>query len=109
MNFEDYHKNIDHYVLFDGEDLYFFSDSVKFKINDEEITLSPLSYVIDSTSTFSYYDFENDTYKQYDYNGTVIISNDLYEINTSNDNIEYFGDKLLLTSDLSYLSTLKEK
>lgn len=109
LTFEDYDKNIDHYVMFDGKSLYFFSDSVKFVIDDEEITLSPMSYIINSKDYFSYYDYESDTYKMYDYKVQVLVYNDYYKINTRNDNIEYFGENILLTNDLSYLKYLKEK
>ena len=109
LTFEDYHKNIDHYVLYDGNNLYFFSDSVTFKIKDEEITLSPLSFIEHSKERFSYYDYETDTYKEYNHSEQVIVSNEFYEINTKNDNIEYFNKKILLVNDFSYLETLKEK
>lgn len=106
MIFEDYHKNIDHYVLYDGGDLYFFSDSVKFIIDEKEITLSPLSYVIDTGSSFSYYDYETDTYKVYDNAGEMILSNEHYEVNVTNNNIKYLGETILITSNFDFLNTL---
>ena len=44
--FEDYNKNSDHFILFDGNNLYFFSDSTSFTVNNKTITLSPMSYII---------------------------------------------------------------
>ena len=106
MNFEDYHKNIDHYVLYDGADLYFFSDSVTFTINDEEVTLSPLSYVKDALNEFSYYDYEKDKYVTLETTEEVIASNEYYTVNLSNDYINYFGERILLTSNYDFLNTL---
>lgn len=106
MNFEDYHKNIDHYVLYDGADLYFFSDSVTFTINGEEVTLSPLSYVKDALNEFSYYDYEKDTYVTLETTEEVIASNEYYTVNLSNDYINYFGERILLTSNFDFLNTL---
>lgn len=106
ITFEEYHKNIDHYVLYDGEDLYFFSDGVTFTLNGEEITLSPLSYVVDKLNEFSYYDYESDTFKTYETREEVIVSNEYYTVNVSNDNVEYLGEKLLLTSNFDFLNNL---
>lgn len=106
LTFEDYHKNIDHYVLYDGGDLYFFSDSVKFNIKGEEIILSPLSYVIDTGSSFSYYDYETDTYKVFDNVGEMILSNEHFEVNVTNNNINYLGETILITSNFGFLNTL---
>ena len=109
LTFEDYNKNIDHYIMYDGNDLYFFSDSVSFIINGEEVTLSPLSYVVASLNEFSYYDYESDTYRRYDNKDAIILHNEYYTINVSNDNIEYFGDRLLLTGNFDYLAFLKQE
>lgn len=106
LTFEDYHKNIDHYVLYDGDDLYFFSDSVTLTINGEEITLSPLSYVIDTPDEFSYYDYETDTYKTYTNYNEIVLSNDYYTINVSDDYLNILGEKVLLNVDIEFLNTL---
>jgi len=106
ITFEDYHKNMDHYVLYDGEDLYFFSDSVSFTLNGEEITLSPLSYIKDTISEFSYYDYETDTFVKIETDEEIVVSNEHYIVNVSNDYVNYLGERLLLTSNFDFLNTL---
>lgn len=106
LTFEDYHKNIDHYILYDGDDLYLFSDSVTLTIDGESITLSPLSYVIDTPDEFSYYDYETDTYKTYTNYNEIILSNEYYNINVSNDYLNILGEKVLLNVDIEFLNTL---
>jgi len=106
LTFEDYHSNVDHYILYDGDDLYFFSDGVTLTINGEEITLSPLSYVIDTPDEFSYYDYETDTYMTYTNYDEIVLSNDYYNINVSNDYLNILGEKVLLNVDIEFLNTL---
>lgn len=108
LTFEDYDTNIDHYVIFDGEELYFFADTVSFTINDEEITLSPLSYIIARANELKYYDYETDTFTTIQINEPVIVHSEYYEINVSYDSINYNNNKLLLTSDFNRLGLLKE-
>ena len=109
LTFEDYNTNIDHYVIYDGKNLYLFSDSVTFTINNEEVTLSPLSYVIAKPNEFSYYDYETDTYKIYDTDESITVYNDYYQLNVTRDYFDYFGNKALLTGDFEFLSFLEEK
>lgn len=104
--FDKYNNNIDHYVLYDGENLYFFSDSVTFTINGETVTLSPFSYIIDSLNEFSYYDYETDTYNTYEYSNEVVVTNDYYTINVTNDYVNYFGERLLLSNNFDFLNYL---
>lgn len=106
ITFEDYHKNIDHYVLYDGEDLYFFSDSVTFTVNGEEVTLSPLSYIKDTINELSYYDYETDTFVRIETDEEIVVSNEHYIVNVSNDYVNYLGERLLLTSNFDFLNTL---
>lgn len=105
---DNYNKNIDHFILYDGKDLYLFSDSVTFKLNGKDITLSPLSYLIAYPDTLIYYDYELDTYNKVSNTNEIIISNDYYKLNVSYDNIEYPNNKTILTSNIDYLSILKE-
>lgn len=107
LTFEDYHKSIDHYIIFDGNSLYFFSDSVKFTIDNEEIVLSPFSFIVATGNSFSYYDYEKDVYKYYDTMKNVIVFNDYYKLNVTDDNLDYFEDKVLLANKIDYLTILK--
>lgn len=106
LTFEDYHNNNDHYILYDGDDLYFFSDSVTLSIGGEEIKLSPLSYIIDTPDEFSYYDYETDTYKTYSNYDDIILANDYYKINVSNDYVDILGENVLLNIDIEFLNNL---
>ena len=106
LTFEDYYKNLDHFILFDGNNLYFFSDSVSFKVNNEVITLSPMSYVIANPNEFSYYDYESDVYNTLELSD-VTLSNEYYSINVSNDYVVYQTQKMLLSNDLGFLTVLK--
>lgn len=106
LTFEDYKNNIDHFILHDGKNLYFFSDSVNFVIDNENIELSPLSYIVATQNELSYYDYEKDEFKTYDINKEILVTNKYYTLSVSYGYIDYSGSKLLLTSDLSYLSYL---
>lgn len=106
LTFEDYHKNIDHYILYDGDDLYFFSDSVNVVIDEKQVVLSPLSYVIKTPDEFSYYDYETDTYMTYSTYDNIVLTNDYYSLNVTEDYITILGENLLLNTKLDYLNTL---
>lgn len=109
ITFEDYRKNLDHYIIFNGNNLYFFSDSVNLTINGESITLSPMSYIIARNDEFSYYNYETDEYKTLEINQEVFVSNDYYKINVTNDYIDATNDRILLINDIQELSVLKEE
>lgn len=109
FNTIDFSKNVDHFIMFDGGDLYLFSDSVSFKINGEDITLSPLSYVKATNGEITYYDYESDTINIVNINDSLVVSNEYYSVNVSYDNIEFYGSKLLLTGNLDYLGYLKDE
>lgn len=104
-----YHKNIDHFIIYDGDGLYLFSDEVSFNILGNTINLSPMSYVISRKNSFSYYDYEKDIYNSYETDNSIVLSNDYYKVNVSEDFIEYQDDKMLLTNDLDFLTLLKEE
>jgi len=109
LTFDDYSGNIDHYIMFDGENLYFFSDSVNLIIEGENITLSPMSYVIAKQNEFSYYNYENDEYKKYDMSDEIIVTNEYYTLSVTNDYLSYDDNKLVLTSDIDFLKVLEKE
>lgn len=109
LTFEDYHKNIDHYFLYDGKDLYFFSDEVTFTANGKEIKLSPLSYLIATNGDVRYYDYETDTFDYISTNEIITVSNKYYTVNVTNDNIVYPNDVRLLISNFDYLNILDKE
>jgi len=107
LTFEDYHDNIDHYIMYDGDNLYFFSDSVSFIKDNETITLSPMSYVMANSKKFSYYDYETDTFNSFETNNNIILSNEYYTININEDYIQNKEEKIILINDLNLLENLK--
>lgn len=107
---EKYSNKLGKYFLYDGRDLYFFIDEVKLKTNDEEITLSPLSYVIAKSNNYiSYYDKKSDTYKTIDADSQAVVENEFYKIYISLDNIDYYGTDVILTSEIEELNTIDMK
>lgn len=106
-----YSDNLGHYFLYDGSDLYFFIEDTTLKIGDEEVKLSPFSYVVAKYGDYvAYYDKKNDKY------GTIsvsddesIIKNNYYTIYISRDIIDYYGTNVILTSDLKVLNTIDKK
>lgn len=107
-----YDNKLGHYFLYDGLNLYFFIDEVKLTINNQEIKLSPLSYVYTSSTNqnISYYDKKTDTTKTIeskDYK--TIVENDYYKVNINTDQIDYYGKNVILTSQISSLSTIDMK
>lgn len=107
LTYDEYYNNLDHYIIYDNKNLYLFSDSVTFTINNEEITLSPLSYVIAKNDSFSYYDYENDIYKMYEISENVTVSNEFYQFNVTNGYINFLNNRGLLIKDFDYLNVLE--
>lgn len=106
-----YNNKLNHYFLYDGKDLYFFIEPVNLTINNETISLSPLSYVIARyNKTISYYDKKTDTYKTITLtDNNFKIVNDYYTIYPLEDTIDYYGTNVLLTSEIKNLNTIDKK
>ena len=106
-----YHGRLNHYFLYDGEDLYFFIEKVTLNVNNETINLSPYSYVIVKYNNYlSYYDKESDTYKTLKIdNHNVVVSNEYYKILVDRDIIDYQGTNVILTSKIDELNTIDKK
>lgn len=103
-----YSSKLGHYFLYDGGDLYFFIDEVKLILDDNEVTLSPLSYVVAKYNNYiAYYDKKSDTYKTIEIKGDqAIIENNYYKIYIGLDQIDYYGTDVILTSKISELNTI---
>lgn len=95
-------KTFDHIFLYDGKDLYFFIDAVTIVIGDQEIKLSPMSYVSCSyLNVLEYYDRESDTNKVIDINdNSIYVKNDYMNIDISLDKVIYKDDFTLLGGSL---------
>ena len=105
-----YNNKLNHYFLYDGKDLYFFIENVVLKYNNEEVILSPFSYVIVKNGYVSYYDKANDIYKTIEVTSEeVVASNDYYTIKVNNDIVDYQGMDIILTSAIENLNTIDMK
>jgi hypothetical protein len=104
-----FNQYLGHYFFFDGDSLYFFVEDITLVVNNDKIELGPFSYVIADGNNISYYDKVNDTYKSIIADSyQSYVDNDYYTIYISNDYIDYYGRNVVLTSDLSVLSTVDE-
>lgn len=103
-------KSFEHYFLYDGKNLYFFTDKVTITVGNRKIDLSPMSYLSCSYRNFlEYYDKESDTFEQIEIDTEeVLVENDYMTIDVSGDRIVYKDGFSLLTSDFSVLSKITE-
>lgn len=106
-----YNNKLNHYFLYDGNDLYFFIEPVTLTINNEKIELSPFSYIIAIYNNYiSYYDKKTDTFKTITITSdNPTVENNYYSINITTDNLNYQGTNVILTSDIEKLITIDEK
>lgn len=106
LNLRNLNHVTDHVFYFDGDNLYFFIDSVDLVIGNRTIKLSPMSYVSASYLNFvEYYDYENDTFETIEIgNEDVIVKNDYMTIDVTGDKVVYKDSFSLLTKDFSVLN-----
>ena len=104
----DYEKNIENFILYDGNDLYFMPETSTLIIDEEKIDLSPMSFVIfNNNNSIEYYDNEQDKYNVKDIkNEQAKIINNNYVINLNEDKIQRANGNILLTKP-EYLDILK--
>lgn len=104
---DNYNQYLGHYFFYDGKDLYFFIEDVTLVMGEEEIVLSPFSYVVASDGEITYYDRVNDTIKNVNIDiSDVYVKNDYYTVYIGADYIDYFEQRVILTEDVSVLSTI---
>ena len=94
----EYDAEITNSFLYDGVDLYFFLTETNVKIGNDEITLSPMSYIrVNVGNSLEYYDHESDTYKMMEITTEqVIATNKDFEVNLSGDKVTNYDDIILL-------------
>ena len=94
----EYDAEITNSFLYDGVDLYFFLTETNIKIGNDEITLSPMSYIrVNVGNSLEYYDHESDTYKMMEITTEqVIATNKDFEVNLSSDKVTNYDDIILL-------------
>lgn len=104
----DYNKEVNNFILYDGNDLYFFAESSILKIGKNTINLSPMSYVIVNTNnSLEYYDSELDKNVVMDIkNENVSVTSNSYNVDLSADKVKKFNDYLLLINP-KYLTNIK--
>lgn len=97
-----------HFFLYDGAGLYFFSDPVSIEIDDNEyVKLSANSYVeVVGGYTLTYYDKDSDKSEMIDIEGKKVMAvNDNLTLSVDEKYFLLFGKKILLTSS-NYLKEL---
>ena len=104
----EYDKEIANCFLYDGVDLYFFLTETVVKIGDDEITLSPMSYIrVNVGNSLEYYDQESDTYKIMEITTEqVLAANKDFEVNLSSDKVTNY-DNIILLMGPSNLNEIK--
>lgn len=91
--------------LYDGNDLYFFLEETKITIGEQEIIISPLSYVILTyNDNIQIYDYLNDQIQTISIGeNQIFASASNYNINLSIDAVIYNNNSRLLIKNTSYL------
>lgn len=104
-------KNLVNSFIYDGDDIYFFIDSVTVSFGDWNHKVPPLSYIVADTlnNALYIYDRENDLYSSFsDVNSDVIISTNDYKVNASLDYMYYNNKTRLLIKDVDKLVNLSK-
>lgn len=106
-----YSSKLNHYFLYDGLDLYFFIEPVTLTVNNQEIKLTPYSYLIAKYNKYlSYYDRKTDTFMTIETtDNSAKIENDYYSVYVTMDKIDYQGTDILLTTSIENLNTIDKK
>lgn len=110
LNIRNLDKSFDHSFYYDGNNLYFFIDSVQLIVGDKTIDLSPMSYVNASYLNFvEYYDRESDTSETINVNNSdIIVKNDYMTIDVGSDKIIYNDSFCHLVKDFSILAKITD-
>ena len=104
---KDYENEVSNFVLYDGNDLYFFAEDSILDIDGEKINLSPMSYVIvNNNNSLEYYDKESDKYVIKEItNEKVYVTSNSYKINLNEDKAIRF-DSFVLLNKPAYLNNI---
>lgn len=104
----EYDTEITNSFLYDGVDLYFFLTETNIKIGNDEITLSPMSYIrVNVGNSLECYDQESDTYKIMEITTEqVLATNKDFEVNLSSDKVTNY-DNIILLMGPSNLNEIK--
>lgn len=105
-------KRLFNAIIYDGNDIYMFTEKTTVTFGDKKFELDPLSYVIVDTlnNQVSVYDYTNDEFKIFeDTTDQVIISNGNFKVNASLDLMYYNDTSKLFIKDVSKLMNLPKK
>lgn len=91
--------------LYDGNDLYVFVEDTTVIVDNQNYTLSPLSFVEVTRNYIRIYNKADEQYIYIDnYNGEVKAYTEEYQINLSNDSVTYNKSYYMLIKKVSRLS-----
>ena len=99
-------------LIYDGNDIYLFTEKTTVTFGDKKFELDPLSYVIVDTlnNQVSVYDYTHDEFQLYEnVSDQVIITNGKYKVNASLDLMYYNDTSKLFIKDVSKLMNLPKK
>ncbi len=101
---------VDNAFLFDGNDMYFFLKDTKIIVGENEIFVTPLSYVIVTyKSSLEIYNKQADTYTIIETNNkNILATTEDYTINMSVDTIKYGSKEQILLKRIDALELIKE-
>lgn len=101
---------VDNSFLFDGNDMYFFLKDTKIIVGENEIHVSPLSYVIVTyNNSVEIYDKKIDKYTIIETdNKNILATTEDYTINLSVDTIKYGSKEQILLKRINALELIKE-
>ena len=111
LEYENKKKKLVGTIIYDANNLYFFTEDVTVSYGNNKIDLSPLSYIIVDTlnNKINVYDYKNDNYKIYDNPDKleVYITNDNLKVNASLDLMYYNEKSRLFIKKIEVLKNLK--
>lgn len=101
--------DVGEYFLFNGNDMYFFLDSVDVSFDNYKETLPPFSYVIyDMANELYIYNYDRDEMNKFtEINSDVIISTNNYSINLADDSVKCGDAEALLIKNIEFLDLIK--
>lgn len=102
---KDSNKNIEHYVIFDGKNKYFFVDGGELNVDGTIIKIKG-NCEINVSKDLNYYDYKSSKYEEIKEPKSVTYTNSYYKVNLVNDTIGQ--DEIKLPNSTNYLPTLKE-
>lgn len=109
LTFTDMKKDITGSFLYDGDDLYLFTEKVTIKFNDNSYEITPLSFVLCNYKGDLYiYNYEKDEMLSFEnVNALVYAKNENYEINLSVDSVQFNDKNVLLAKNINTIEIIK--